>query len=164
VSNLWKVDPNDALQRPQPKEDDRALLAGETLARWLDDRFLDPLLGLFLPGLGDLLGSALGLYPVLLAWKRRAPKALIARMLLNLAADAAGGAIPILGDIWDFLFKAHARNLALLRSRSAGRAFRGHWSDNLVVALAVVILLAAFALPVLVAVGLWHVLGRALGR
>ena len=75
-------------------------------------------------------------------------------MLLNLAADAAGGSIPILGDIWDFLFKAHARNLALLRSRSAGRAFRGHWSDNLVVAFAIVVLLAAFALPVLVAVGL----------
>ena len=57
-------------------------------------------------------GSALGLYPVLLAWQRRAPKALVARMLLNLAADAAGGAIPILGDVWDFLFRAHARNLA----------------------------------------------------
>jgi len=158
------VDGKEALERPQPKEDDRALLAGETLARWLDDRFLDPLLGLFLPGVGDLLGSALGLYPVLLAWKRRAPKALIARMLLNLAADAAGGAIPILGDIWDFLFKAHARNLALLRSRSAGRAFRGHWSDYLVVAFAVVVLQAVFALPVLVAVGLGHLVARALGR
>ena len=158
------MDGKDALEGPQPKEDDHALVAGETLARWLDDRFLDPLLGLFLPGVGDLLGSALGLYPVLLAWKRRAPKALIARMLLNLAADAAGGAIPILGDIWDFLFKAHARNLALLRSRAAGRAFRGHWSDNLVVAFAIVVLLAAFALPVLVAVGLWHLLARTVGR
>lgn len=153
-----------ALERPQPKEDAHALVAAERLAHWLDDRFLDPLLGLFLPGVGDLLGSLLGLYPVLLAWQRRAPKALIARMLLNLAADAAGGSIPILGDIWDFLFKAHARNLALLRSRSAGRAFRGHWSDNVVVALAIVVLLAAFALPVLVAIGLWHLAARALGR
>ena len=66
---------------------------------------------MLLPGVGDLLASALGLYPVLLAWRRRAPKALLARMLLNLAADAAGGAIPVLGDIWDFLFRAHARNL-----------------------------------------------------
>jgi hypothetical protein len=165
MGNLRRVDPKDArsLESSQPEEDDHALVAGETLARWLDDRFLDPLLGLFLPGVGDLLGSALGLYPVLLAWRRRAPKALIARMLLNLAADAAGGAIPILGDIWDFLFKAHARNLALLRSRSAGRAFRGHWSDNLVVAFAVIVLLAAFALPVLVAVGLWHLMARAFG-
>ena len=86
--------------RPEPP--DRALAAAETLARWLDGRFLDPLLGLLLPGVGDLLGSALGLYPVLLAWQRRAPKALLARMLLNLAADAAGGAIPVIGDIWDF--------------------------------------------------------------
>ena len=142
-------------------------MVAETLARWLDDRFLDPLLGLLLPGLGDLLGSALGLYPVVLAWRRRAPKALIARMLLNLAADAAGGSIPILGDAWDFVFKAHARNLALLRSRAgagAGAIIRGHWSDNLVVAFAVVVLLAAFALPVLVAVALWHLVTRALGR
>ena len=107
--------------------------------------------------MGDLLGSLLGLYPVLLAWRRRAPKALLARMLLNLAADAAGGAIPIVGDIWDFMFKAHARNLELLRARSVGAAgVRGHWSDRVVLALAVVAVVAAFALPVLVAVGLWH--------
>ena len=139
-------------------------MAAEKLAHWLDDRFLDPLLGLLLPGLGDLLGSALGLYPVLLAWQRRAPKALLARMLLNLAVDAAGGAIPILGDIWDFVFKAHARNLALLRSRAGGGAIRGHWSDNLVVGLAIVALLAAFAVPILVAIGVWRLVARALGK
>ena len=132
VGNLLGVDAKDAQdgdgakaapEPPQPEQDDHALVAAETLAHWLDDRFLDPLLGLLLPGVGDLLGSALGLYPVLLAWQRRAPKALIARMLLNLAADAAGGSIPILGDIWDFVFKAHARNLTLLRSRSEYRKF-----------------------------------------
>jgi hypothetical protein len=145
--------------------EDRALVAAETLARWLDDRFLDPLLGLVLPGVGDLLGSLLGLYPVLLAARRRAPKALLARMLLNLAADAAGGAIPIVGDIWDFMFKANARNLELLRARSAGAGgVRGHWSDRAVLALAVVAVIVAFALPIVVAVGLWHLFARALGR
>ena len=53
------------------EEDDRALAVAARLARWLDGRFVDPLLGLLLPGVGDLLGSALGLYPVLLAWRRR---------------------------------------------------------------------------------------------
>src|SRR3954451_9851108 len=106
------------------EEPDRALEAAETLAHWLDNRLIDPLLGLLLPGVGDLLGSALGLYPVLLAWRRRAPRALLARMLLNLAADAAGGAIPVLGDVWDFLFRAHARNLSLLRSRASRGAVR----------------------------------------
>src|SRR5690349_16786073 len=94
------------LERPAgAARPDRALEAAATLARWLGGRFVDPLLGLLLPGVGDLLGSALGLYPIVLAWRRRAPKALLARMLLNLAADAAGGAIPIVGDIWDFLFR-----------------------------------------------------------
>jgi hypothetical protein len=142
------------------EQPDRALKAAETLARWLDGRFIDPLLGLLLPGIGDLLGSALGLYPVLLAWRRRAPRALLARMLLNLAADAAGGAIPVIGDIWDFLFKAHARNLQLLRARAEGTAVRGHWSDAAVVGGALLLLVAALALPVLTVVWIWHAIAR----
>jgi hypothetical protein len=113
-----------------------------------------------LPGVGDLLGSALGLYPVFLAWQRRAPKALLARMLLNLAADAAGGAIPILGDVWDFLFRAHARNLALLQARARDGAVRGHWSDTLIVGAALLVFVAALAAPVLAVVWLWRAIGR----
>ena len=139
---------------PAPPEEDRALAVANALARWMDGRFVDPLLGLVLPGVGDLIGAAVGIYPVLLAWKRRAPKVLLARMLLNLAADMAGGAIPILGDIWDFLFKAHARNAALLQSRAAGSDVRGHWTDSLIVVAAILTLLAALALPILVVVWL----------
>lgn len=156
----------DAAARPAspPPAEDRALAVATTLARWMDDRFLDPLLGLVLPGVGDLLGSLVGLYPVVLACRRRAPKALLARMLLNLAADAAGGAIPIVGDIWDFMFKAHARNLDLLEARSSGGVVRGHWSDNATIALAIVALLAALAVPVLLMIGIWHLVARARGR
>jgi hypothetical protein len=103
------------------------------------------------------------MYPVMLAWRRRAPKALLARMILNLAADAAGGSIPVLGDIWDFLFRAHARNHQLLRSRLDAGEVRGHWSDTLVMAAALLALLAALALPVLVAIGVWHFVARHLG-
>jgi len=150
------------VDRVEPAERrDPALDAATTLARWLDGRFLDPLLGLLLPGIGDLLGSALGLYPVLLAWRRGAPKSLLARMLLNLAADAAGGAIPIVGDVWDFLFRAHARNLDLLRARAADRQVRGHWSDGLVVGGAVVLLLVALAIPVVTVVWIWHAVAHA---
>jgi hypothetical protein len=140
----------------QAAQPDRALQAATTLARWLDNRFLDPLLGLLLPGVGDLLGAALGLYPVLLAWQRRAPKTLLARMLLNLAADAAGGAIPVLGDVWDFLFRAHARNLALLQARARDGQVQGRWTDAFIVGGAFLLLLAALALPVVVTVWLWR--------
>ena len=77
-------------------------------------------------------------------------------MLLNLAADAAGGAIPVLGDIWDFLFRAHARNLKLLRARADGGEVRAHWSDTLVVGAALVVFLAAVAVPIVAAIWFWR--------
>jgi hypothetical protein len=36
-------------------------------------------------------------------------------MLMNVAADAAVGVIPLIGDLFDFAFKANRRNVALLR-------------------------------------------------
>jgi len=38
-----------------------------------------------------------------------------ARMVGNLLADAALGAVPVAGDIADVYFKAHLRNLRLLQ-------------------------------------------------
>jgi hypothetical protein len=73
-------------------------------------------------------------------------------MILNLAADAAGGSVPILGDIWDFFFKAHARNHELLRSRLHAGGAKGSAADTLVIAAAILVLLVALALPVFIAV------------
>ncbi|MDB4981135.1 MAG: hypothetical protein JWM82_1887 [Myxococcales bacterium] len=141
--------------------DDPALAAAVVLARWLDGRFLDPVLGLVLPGVGDLLSSALGVYPVLLAWRRRAPKALLARMLLNLAVDALGGSIPLIGDIWDFFFRAHTRNLALLQARADGAQIQARRSDTLVLVGAAAACVAALAVPIVVIVAIAHaVIGR----
>jgi Domain of unknown function (DUF4112) len=131
---------------------DPALEAATTLARWMDGRYLDPLLGLVLPGAGDVISSALGIYPVYLAWKRQAPRALLARMLLNLAVDALGGSVPIVGDIWDFFFKAHTRNLALLQARARDGAVTSRPSDTLVVAAAALALAAALVAPIVVLV------------
>jgi hypothetical protein len=136
----------------KPDARDPALEAATTLARWLDGRFLDPILGLLLPGVGDLLGSALGIYPIYLAWRRQAPKALLARMLLNLAIDALGGSVPIVGDIWDFFFRAHARNLALLEARAKDGAVTSRRSDTVVVAAAGVAVVAAVVAPLVVVV------------
>jgi Domain of unknown function (DUF4112) len=125
------------------------------LARWLDGRFLDPLLGLLLPGLGDVLGSALGVYPIVLAWRRQASKALIARMLLNLAVDALGGAVPIVGDVWDLFFHAHTRNLTLLQARAEEGAVKSRPVDALIVIAAGLALLAALAAPLIGLVALF---------
>ncbi len=129
-------------------DDDRDLAAAETLARWLDDRFLDPLLGLVLPGVGDAIGSALGLYVVAVALRRRLPLPTVARMLLNLAVDALVGAVPVAGDLFDFAWKANRRNVALLRARAAApHQTAGDW---LRVGAALALVAAALAAPVVV--------------
>ena len=127
---------------------DRALAAAETVARWMDGRLLDPLLGFFVPWAGDLLSAGLGLYPVVLAWRRGAPRALVARMLLNLSVDLLGGAVPVVGDLWDFFFRAHSRNLALLRARSAGGEVVPSPRDRLVVIGAAAVFVLALAVPI----------------
>jgi hypothetical protein len=99
------------------------------LARMLDTYMVDPLIGLFLPGAGDLVGSALGLYTIVLAARRKVSPIVIARMFLNLALDAVLGVIPLVGDLTDFVFKANQKNLALLvdPAHAGGKATRKDW-------------------------------------
>lgn len=89
----------------------------QKLARLMDDAYLDPLIGLLLPGAGDLVTLAPSLYVVLVALRNGVSKAVIARMLLNLALDLAVGSIPVLGDLFDAGFKANKRNVELLQQR-----------------------------------------------
>lgn len=74
---------------------------------------LDPILGV-IPGLGDVTGAALSAYIVLLAQRLGAPRAVVLRMLANVAADTIGGSVPVFGDLFDVAFKSSSRNLALL--------------------------------------------------
>jgi len=99
------------------------LARARTLARLLDTaakvpgtgiRFgADAILGL-VPGLGDIAGAALAGYMVLLAQRLGAPRAVVLRMLANVAVDTVGGTIPLLGDLFDVAYKSNTRNLALL--------------------------------------------------
>jgi hypothetical protein len=74
---------------------------------------LDFLLGL-IPGAGDIAGALAALWGVWLARRMGAPRAVQIRMLGNVALDAAGGAVPVLGDLFDLAFRAHVRNRTLL--------------------------------------------------
>jgi Domain of unknown function (DUF4112) len=137
---------------PAPPDPDPHVARAETLARWLDDRWLDPILGLLLPGAGDAIGALLSLYIVGIAIRRRVPAAAIARMLLNIGIDTAVGAVPVLGDLFDFAWKANRKNLALLRARPSRP---GRWSDRLVLAGAAALLVGVVAAVVLGVRWLW---------
>jgi hypothetical protein len=129
-------------------ERDTELAAAAAAARWMDQRYLDPLIGLVLPGAGDLISASVGIYTLNLARRRGAPRVVLARMLLNLAVDTLFGSVPIAGDVWDVLFRAHARNLQLLRDHSRAGVVKSSPRDWLVVLGAALAFAAALALPV----------------
>ncbi|HEY4179647.1 MAG TPA: DUF4112 domain-containing protein [Kofleriaceae bacterium] len=133
--------PNELVER----ERDVELMRVRRVARILDDGFIDPLLGFFLPGVGDLIGSLLGLYVVGLALRRKVAPIIIARMFLNLAIDAGVGSIPVLGDVFDIVYRANNKNVDLLEKRSAneGKASFADWLAVLGAAAAFVGVLAA---------------------
>lgn len=87
---------------------------------------LDPLVGL-LPVVGDVPTTAASAYVVLEAARLGVPRATLTRMVVNLAVDAVVGSIPLVGDLFDAVWKANARNVALLEARvedSTGAADR----------------------------------------
>lgn len=94
---------------------DRALARTEKVANVLDKKmFLDPILGL-IPIIGDKLTAIAGLYIVAEAIRAGVPKKQIAKMLAHLAADAAAGFVPGIGDFADFFYKSHAKNVEIFR-------------------------------------------------
>jgi hypothetical protein len=114
----------------------------------MDDRYLDPLIGFLLPGVGDFAMSMVGLWVVGLAARKKVPAILLARMLLNLGVDALVGVIPVAGDVFDVAWKANKRNVALLRTHAESPR-RSTLVDWLFVAGAGVLLVAALAIPIL---------------
>lgn len=121
----------------------------EAIAEWMDRRYLDPLIGLFLPGAGNTISSLFGLYALYVAARLGVHPIVIARMLLHLAIDSIIGAIPVLGWIGDFFYRAHLKNVELLKAR--GQTGEATTSDWIIVLLAALLFLLALSLPLIVA-------------
>lgn len=79
---------------------------------------LDPLLGL-VPGIGDVAGGALAVAIIGAAVRQGVSRYTLLRMAGNIALDAAVGIVPILGDLFDVVWKANRRNLTLLERHAA---------------------------------------------
>lgn len=107
---------------------------------------LDPIIGL-IPGLGDLFGTLVSSYVVLLAHRAGIPKPTLLRMVANVGIDALVGAIPFAGDLFDFAFKANARNLELYRDAALG--VRDTRQDTAFLITLLLILIAVIAIPIM---------------
>lgn len=81
---------------------------------------LDPILGL-IPVVGDWAGSVLSLYVVYEALRLGITWPVLGRMLLNVGVEALVGAVPVLGDVFDFVWQANMRNLRLVEDNYQAR-------------------------------------------
>lgn len=113
---------------PSSAGDDERLARLRRLAWWLDEgirvpgtgiRFgLDPILGL-VPGLGDVAGALLGGAILMEAYRRQLSRSTLVRMAANIIIDTAAGAVPVLGDVVDFVWKSNRKNLDLLERHTS---------------------------------------------
>ena len=74
----------------------------------------DALVGL-VPGIGDVITTALSAYIVYEAHRLGAPHHLVGRMIANVAFDSVLTAVPVAGNVADVFFRANRRNMRLLR-------------------------------------------------
>lgn len=75
---------------------------------------LDAIVGL-VPVIGDVVAMGLGAYIVWEARNLGMPKWKLLRMAGNVAFDSAVGAVPMVGDLFDFLFRSNTRNLRIVK-------------------------------------------------
>ena len=75
---------------------------------------LDAIVGL-VPVVGDFITMAMGAYIVWEARNLGLPKWKLLRMAGNVAFDTAIGAVPLAGDLFDFMFRSNTRNLKIIR-------------------------------------------------
>lgn len=90
---------------------------------------LDPLLGV-VPGVGDALSAAVSLYVVVEAANLGVPYTTVVRMLANVSVDAAVGTVPVVGAIFDLVWKANERNLAMVERHLADERHTDVWGER----------------------------------
>jgi hypothetical protein len=110
------------IARALPSADaDRRLSRLRALAWFLDRSIpvgrwrvgVDPIIGL-LPGAGDWIGALLSTYVLYEGARLGVSAGVLSRMAGNILVETIFGAVPVLGDLFDFAWKANARNLALI--------------------------------------------------
>ena len=122
------------LEKRRPVEVEESL---DNLAYYLDGLFrvpgtgwkfgLDGLIGL-VPNVGDTLTSVASFYILVAGVRYGVPKITLLRMAMNIAVDYLLGSVPVIGDAFDFIWKANQMNMELIRTRASGKG-TGKTSD-----------------------------------
>ncbi|WP_256012832.1 DUF4112 domain-containing protein [Desertivirga xinjiangensis] len=143
--------------KPQRASDGR-LRWVEKLSYLLDEQFrvpgtrfrfgLDPVMNL-IPFLGDISGFLISAALVFTMAKNGASSKIVTLMSINIILDATIGAIPIIGQIFDFFYKANSRNIRLLKEHYQEGKHRGSGKGVLAIVAVVLLLLLALAIYIM---------------
>jgi hypothetical protein len=123
----------------------------ESISTFLDNQFrvpgtnfrfgLDPILS-FIPFGGSAASFAISAGLLLTMVKHGVSRKVLILMLGNLLLDATLGSIPVLGNIFDFFFKANQRNVNLLKRHYQEGKYTGSGTGILItLAVALLVLL-----------------------
>jgi hypothetical protein len=94
------------------------------IARLLDTAFVVPGTNIrfgieavirLMPGIGDAVASALSCVILIEAHRLGVPPRILARMIANVLLEGTAGAMPVVGDMFDIVFRANRRNIRILR-------------------------------------------------
>lgn len=106
----------------------------ENIASLMDDKFLlpgtkfrfglDPILGL-IPFIGELSTFVISAGLLLTIAKHGASRKVIILMMLNVMLDSIIGSIPLIGNIFDFAYRANRRNVTLLKKHYTEGKYQG---------------------------------------
>lgn len=90
------------------------------IALWMDQRLLDPLIGLVLPGFGDALTSVLAVPYLYLSIVKLKSIPLTLAIVCNILLDVLIGIIPYIGVVGDVFKRAFTRNAAMIKGYVEG--------------------------------------------
>ena len=149
--------PLDFLQKPGINWNKRLVYLMDEQFRIPGTQFrfgLDPLMNLF-PLVGDLSGFVISAGLLLAMAKRGAGNKLVVLMSINIFLDVTIGAIPFIGQLFDFYFKANSRNLRLMTAYYVEGKHQGSGKNTFLLAVAILLILLVSLLVLLWKLGEW---------
>jgi hypothetical protein len=126
----------------------------ERVSRILDSQFtipgtkikfgIDPIMSLF-PVIGDLITYIISALLIYMMYNHGASRNVVIKMMLNSTLDAVIGSVPVIGTIFDVVYRSNDRNVKLLKQHYFEGRHQGSGNGLLIVVAIVCLVVVAAA-------------------